>query len=106
MEDIRFSPDFNWDTLKKHRVDNQAAILKSECQRIENLLKEEIKHPKVKDICFTLSKQLNLTSTTTILKELCTRFPGRVWGEDSEGRWQIKLDNIQHSNSYIISVNY
>jgi len=99
-----FSPDFNWQTLKQTRVTEQDALFVSELRRIERKVTQDAKDSRMDDSIFTFSAKLSNENTIKLFKELCSRFPGRVWAADSDGRWTIDPNKIIWGSTYGINL--
>lgn len=96
-----FSEGFNWETIIKNRTTEQEQLFISEKQRIQAKVLHDSDDSKTDHATFTISPKLSKENTITLLKELCKRFPQRVFAEDSEGkRWVMHPNNIICGQSY------
>ena len=90
MEGEGFSPDFNWNTFKEDRSLTREQLLQAERVRIEKQIKQDLEnHILYESSPIKLSNKLSTSDHVLLIKELCTRFPGRVLGEDCDGKWCI-----------------
>lgn len=102
-----FSPDFNWNTLKEDRSVTREQLLQAERVRIEKQIKQDLKdHTLYESSPIKLSNKLSTSDRELLIRELCTRFPGRVLGEDCDGKWRIDPSaRMILGNCYYIKFN-
>lgn len=101
-----FSETFNWEFISKSRTTEQQELFISEKKRIQAKVLHDSKDPRNERATFNISPKLSEENTKALFKDLCERFPERVFAEDSDGkRWFIRPDNIIWGKNYGIFFN-